>query len=86
MLKALTLPARALEVEMRAKERSGAVELTRLYRLEEIAEFAGVSRRQVQRWTYEGAVGFVKLPQGRRVSGKQYMEFVESRAHAAEEE
>ena len=62
-----------------------AVEPTRLYRFEEIAPFAGVSARQIRRWVESGWIAYVQLPQGRRISGQQYLDFVEARAHAAEE-
>ncbi len=69
----------------RSRQEPAAVELTRLYRYEEIAELAGASPRQVRRWCESGWLGYVQLPQGRRVSGQHYLDFVEARAHAAEE-
>jgi DNA-binding transcriptional MerR regulator len=68
-----------------SKEPVGAVEPTRLYRYEELAAFAGVSARQIRRWVESGWMSYVQLPQGRRVSGQQYLDFIEARAHAAEE-
>ena len=62
-----------------------AVEPTRLYRYEELAPFAGVSARQIRRWVESGWLGYVQLPQGRRVSGQQYLDFIAARAYAAEE-
>jgi len=68
-----------------AATRSEAVEPTRLYRYEELAPFAGVTERQIRRWVTFGWLGYVQLPQGRRVSGQQYLDFIEARAHAADE-
>ena len=67
------------------QERVGAVEPTQLYRYHELAPFAGVSARQIRRWVESGWLGYVQLPQGRRVSGQNYLDFIEARTRAADE-
>ncbi len=48
----------------------------RLYTYEEVAAFAGVTPRMVKRWCEDGRLGFVRLPRGRRILGRQYSAFV----------
>ena len=48
----------------------------RLFTFEDIAALASASVRQVRRWVTEGKLGFVTMPQGRRVTLKQWQRFV----------
>lgn len=54
------------------------VEPERMYSYEEIAEFAGATPRRVRRWVEDGLMGYVQLPRGRRVLGRQYAAYVAS--------
>jgi predicted site-specific integrase-resolvase len=56
-----------------------AGELDRLYDYAEIAELAHVTERQVRRWIEDGNLDYVQLPRGRRVTARQYADFVNSR-------
>lgn len=56
---------------------AGRIEPTQMYTYAEIASFAHVRPRQVRRWADELQVlGYVQLPQGRRVLGSQYLDFI----------
>jgi excisionase family DNA binding protein len=48
----------------------------RLYTYAAIAELAEVSERRVRRWVEEGKLAYVQLPRGRRITGGQYLDFV----------
>ena len=71
-----------------------AIDPYRLYTYAEIAEFFGVAERRVRRWVEEGKLDYTPLPgggagnskrtHGRRVSGAQYLAYVEKAAVAAE--
>lgn len=50
-----------------------------LYTLEEVAEKVKGTTRQVLRWTNEGRVAFIKLPQGRRILGQTMIDFLTGR-------
>jgi excisionase family DNA binding protein len=52
----------------------------RLYTYAEIAELARVSERRVRRWVEEGKLAYIQLPRGRRVTHRQYLDFVSGRA------
>jgi excisionase family DNA binding protein len=52
----------------------------RLYTYAAIAELAEVSERRVRRWVEEGKLAFVQLPRGRRITCRQYLDFVSDRA------
>jgi alkylated DNA nucleotide flippase Atl1 len=57
------------------------IELERMYTYEEIAGFAGegTTARRVRRWVEEGKLGYVQLPQGRRVLGRHWAAFIADR-------
>ncbi len=57
----------------------------RLYSYAEIGELADASERQVRRWVERGWISYVQRPQGRRISGQQYLDFIEGRAVEAGE-
>jgi excisionase family DNA binding protein len=65
----------ARTVVVRKATDPGAV-LTR----DQVAERLGVTPRQVKRWIDERRIGFIQLPQGRRITEAQLTEFVNSRA------
>jgi len=50
-----------------------------LYTLEEVAEKVKGTPRQVRRWTDEGRLEFIKLPQGRRILGQTMIDFLSGR-------
>jgi excisionase family DNA binding protein len=52
----------------------------RLYTYAAIAELAEVSERRVRRWVEEGKLAYVQLPRGRRITRRQYLDFVKDRA------
>ncbi len=52
----------------------------RLYTYAAIAELAEVSERRVRRWVEEGKLAYVQLPLGRRITSRQYLDFVSDRA------
>ena len=58
--------------------------LERGFTYEEVAELLSARPRQVQRWTEEGKLGFVRLPQGRRILESQLREFIEANRVEAE--
>jgi excisionase family DNA binding protein len=60
----------------KVKQSPPAIEPERMYSYEEVAAFAGVSPRMVKRWCEDGRLGFVRLPRGRRILGRQYAAFV----------
>lgn len=61
---------------------SARIEPHYLYTPEELAPLIGLTRRQVIRLMDEGRIPFtlVGSHRGRRISGSQYMKWVESRA------
>ncbi len=67
----------AVKVKMSAPD----IELERMYTYAEIAAFAGegTTDRRVRRWVEEGRIGYVQLPQGRRILGRHYAAFIASR-------
>jgi excisionase family DNA binding protein len=52
----------------------------RLYTYAAIAELAAVSERRVRRWVEDGKLAYVQLPRGRRITRRQYLDFVNDRA------
>jgi excisionase family DNA binding protein len=52
----------------------------RLYTYAAIAELAEVSERRVRRWVEEGKLAYVQLPRGRRITLRQYLDFISERA------
>lgn len=72
---------------MPVKEEPAAVKPHKLYSYGEIAEFFGVTARQVRRWVDEGKLDYTPLPggRGRRISGQQYLDTIRKAAVAAEE-
>jgi excisionase family DNA binding protein len=60
-------------------QQTQTAEIDRLYSYAEIAELARVSERQVRRWVEEQRLSYVQLPRGRRVTGQQYLDFINSR-------
>jgi excisionase family DNA binding protein len=61
-------------------QQTQTAEIDRLYSYLEIAELARVSARQVRRWVEEGKLAYVQLPRGRRITRRQYLDFVNDRA------
>jgi excisionase family DNA binding protein len=61
-----------------------ASESERLYTYAAIAELADVSERQVRRWVEEGKIAYIQLPRGRRITRRQYLDFVSGRAVESE--
>jgi excisionase family DNA binding protein len=55
---------------------SDASEPERLYTYAAIAELAEVTERRVRRWVEEGKLPYVQLPRGRRITLRQYSDFV----------
>lgn len=62
----------------------GRIEPSEPYTYEEIAAFARATPRQVRRWVEEGRLGYVQYPQGRRVLGRHFLDFIEGRSVSAE--
>lgn len=44
----------------------------------EVGELVGASERQIRRWCDEGKLGYVRLPQGRRVRPAQVAAFLDA--------
>jgi len=61
-------------------QQAQTAEIDRLYSYYEIAELARVTPRQVRRWVEEGKLAYIQLPRGRRITRRQYVEFVNDRA------
>jgi excisionase family DNA binding protein len=61
-------------------QQTQTAEIDRLYSYQEIAELARVSARQVRRWVEEGKLAYIQLPRGRRITRRQYLDFVNDRA------
>ncbi len=66
------------------KEAPSEVIPAKLYTYEQIGEWADASPRQVRRWVESGWIDYVQRPQGRRISGQQYMDWVAGRSVPAE--
>lgn len=60
-------------------QQTQTAEIDRLYSYQEIAELARVSARQVRRWVAEGKLAYIQLPRGRRITHRQYLDFVNDR-------
>lgn len=56
-----------------------ASEPERLHTYAAIAKLAEVSERRVRRWVEEGKLAYIQLPRGRRITRRQYIEFVSDR-------
>lgn len=50
----------------------------RAFTFAETGQLVGASERQVRRWADEGKIGYVKLPQGRRVRPAQIEAFLKA--------
>ncbi len=60
----------------KVKDTTLGLEPERAYTYEEIAELCGASPRMVRRWCDDRRIGYVRLPRGRRILGRQYAAFV----------
>lgn len=49
------------------------------FNYEEVAEMFSVRPRQVQRWCEEGHLGYITMPQGRRILERHIQAFIEAR-------
>lgn len=63
---------------MAVKDKKDPAALDRAMSYEEVAERMSVRPRQVQRWTEEGHLSYVRLPQGRRILESQLQAFIDS--------
>ncbi len=63
-----------------ATKTTPGIEPERMYTYEEVAQLASASPRMVKRWCEDGRIGFVRLPRGRRILGRQYAAFVAGNA------
>ena len=55
------------------------VEPERAYTYKQAGEFVNASERQVRRWCDERRIGYIRMPQGRRILGRHINEFLASR-------
>ena len=55
-----------------------------LYTYAEVAERFAASGRQVKRWCDEGRLGFIRMPQGRRITERHIQDFIEANDVPAE--
>jgi len=71
-------PERGTSAMSSSKTKTEPVAAERLLTYADAAELTAASERQVRRWVEEGKLGFVQLPRGRRITGRQLAEFIEA--------
>jgi excisionase family DNA binding protein len=65
-----------MTTKMEPSPAGDATQPERLYTYAAIAELAEVSERRVRRWVEEGKLDYIQLPRGRRITLRQYSDFV----------